>query len=355
MRKLTTLLLTSIILLSSCTADEAPRTDLEPEPEITITTVQTTTTPVTTTTSVITTTPVTTTPIITTTSEPQLSREERDRIRYEQLANDIAEAFINKDTEFVSKQFGDRSGNAFNFIKELNFTQFEITEQYRGDASYIFYFNIIVEDGTDDVFTLGGNEWELHLTDTIYLSVHRFTPKGILTERIWYMNWDSNYAIICYLFSKNLNVFETMNDFNLLAEQFEYRDFHSSNGSYIFLLSYFLNSAQYYLENEEKVWKLSPDEIVEQAEYMLGITNVDPSEFMPHGAHGWFWLYPEIVSEIINDTGMEIVLNFYGDTIYMSVAKTMKYNLEFGDRGVRIVSVELLYSNDDLVLALNGI
>ncbi|MCL2636988.1 MAG: hypothetical protein FWD48_01330 [Oscillospiraceae bacterium] len=290
-------------------------------------------------------------PVTTTAPSARQTNEER----YQQLAEQIAEAFVNKDIEFLSFQFADRSRKAFEFINDLDFIEFELIELRYNEESYewIQTLNITVEDGTDDIFTLGGRDWELRLRFDENSAIRQFSPQGVEINEL--RRYSEGYLpFICYAFSADLNVFETMNDFNLIKDNFEYQDF-SVKHSYLYRLSYFFNSIQRHLGNEERQWILTVDEVIEQAENMLGITNLDSSVMHQIGGHGWHWYYPAVVSEEITDTGAVIILDFYGDTGHLFVAKTMKYNLEFGDNGIRIVSTELLYSNDDLIMASGAI
>jgi Fe-S cluster biosynthesis and repair protein YggX len=359
MKKLIALFLAGIVLLSSCTAETPAMSEFESEPEIEIEMTE---------------------PLIEISEEPETPEEPEPEIiepepeppvrqtvdeHYLQRANEIAEAFINKDTERLSFYFADDSVRAFDFVRELDFVEFELIHHEVEEINerfleWVYYFNITVENGTDDIFTLGGKEWELRLRSEERSVVLQFSPKGTVINRLWNSTW-SDYAKICYEFSNDLEAFETMSDFNLLIYNFGddkiYDEFGFINwDSYTYRATILINRIQRLLENEERPWHhLTADEIIAQAEYMFGITNLDYSAleiFIEKGfGHGWFWRYPVLVSETFTATGAEIILNFYGDTGHLFVAKTMKYNLEFGEQGVRIVSTELLYSNDDLVIA----
>jgi hypothetical protein len=288
---------------------------------------------------------------------------------YLQCANEIAEAFINKDTERLSFHFADDSGRAFDFVKELDFIEFELIsldlevierDGERWTSEWVFYFNITVKNGTDDIFTLGGREWELRLRSEERSVVLQFSPKGTVINRLWNSTW-SDYAMICYGLSNDLEVFETMSDFNLLIYNFGddevYNEFGFINwDSYTYRVAILINRIQRIFGNEERPRHLpTADEVAAQAEYIFGITNLNYSAleiFLVRGfGHGWFWRYPVLVSEEITDSGATIVIDYYGDTGHLFVARSMKYNLEFGKQGVRIVSTELLYSNDDLIVA----
>jgi hypothetical protein len=270
----------------------------------------------------------------------------------EQLAYDIRLAFINKDTGFLSSQFGDSSGRAFNFLHQLEFAEFEFISSGFNDMywEWAFYFNIVVENGTNDIFTLGGREWELRIAAGAGSAVQLFAPLGKEVNSIW----NSTFAPMCYSFSSNLFAFETMRDFNLLKSNFAGSDAGSFT-SYSKNIGIALGSVDYNID----VWSLTADQFIEMAAYTFGITNIDRDELQTlldrDWAHGWYWHYSSLVSEEITDTGAVVVLNFYGDAAGMFVAKTMKYTLERGIDGIRFVSVELIYSNDDLVLAIGAV
>ncbi|MCL2634598.1 MAG: hypothetical protein FWD34_08820 [Oscillospiraceae bacterium] len=299
------------------------------------------------------------------------------------LATDIAQAFIEKNTEFLSQRFCDDSKNAFNFINELDFIEFEQFGKEYTYGTYIingeeeihfdgiaYYFYITVENGTDDMFTLGGREWELRLFDGEHSRIQQFSPKGKEINRL-----NSDYASMCYSFSNDLYLFESMSDFNLLKEKtielltpvYSGNMSFGSQGNveyvYYYCLLFCMERFRRLQEDDQGFRGFTVEEFMEYAEYTFGITNIDgdlirsimPGEEFFVMGHGWWWHYSELVSEEITQTGAAIIINYYGDAGYLFVAKTMKYNLEFGDKGVKLISVECLYSNDDLVLSRGAI
>jgi hypothetical protein len=350
MKKLTALFLAGVFILSSCAA-ETPAMSESEESEVIEAPIITASPPVTSQ-------PTEEIP------EPPV-RQTDEEIGGEvnlQRANTIAETFVNKDTEALSFWFVDRSERAFDFVRELDFAEFELVDYEMQEIEFnewvtpewVYYFNITVEDGTDDIFTLGGREWELRFRMDEW-PLQQFSPKGAIINKIARGTW-SGYAIICTLFSNDLHVFETMSDFNLIADMFEKRENYIYVSGYLYHLTYFISRIQHLLgSGDDEWWNLPADEITAQAASLLGIDNFDSSEVPQIMGHGWYWHYSTLVSEVFTDTGAEIIIDYYADMGYLFVAKTMKYNLEFGEQGVRIVSTELLYSNDDLVMTTGSI
>jgi len=165
-------------------------------------------------TTVVTTAPPATPPPPTTEPPPpELTPEEKLIAEYQPVADEIAEAFINKNTEYLSEMFGDRSGKGFEFLHELEFAEFSQTGTSTENGA-AFYFNIFVEYGIDDIFTLGGQEWELQLGSSWRRIIYQFSPKGKDIEDY------SEYASMCAAFSTRLHLLETMDNFNLIKQDF---------------------------------------------------------------------------------------------------------------------------------------
>ncbi|MCL2020346.1 MAG: hypothetical protein FWG70_11425 [Oscillospiraceae bacterium] len=325
---------------------------------------------------------VTTTPEITVTPEetppvttPAESDEEitwrhmkTEEERYEMLAETIMQAFLEKDTEFLSDIFEEDGGKAFEFIKELEFSEFERTGNEYNESIYnhVFYFNITVENGTDDIFTQGGREWELHLSEGSWSVVNQFSPRGMVINKSR-REWE-DFSSFCYRFSNDLSVFETMNDFNLLRDKnTERQKIWRINSGYEPLDEKQIEKNFYHTLFHNLDWfypyagysEGNINTFMELAETHYGMTNIEPEVacddyergLVLPDAHGWYWCYPVLISEELTGTNATVVINYYGDTAYMFAAKTMKYTLELKDEGARLISTELLYSNDDLVLA----
>ena len=342
MRKIVAFLLAGCMVFSACAAGEIPAENPIETPEIT-----TTPPPVTTTT------PATTTAPATTTSQPDLTPSLTDEEYRLQIAERIAEAFLNKDVDFLDRSFLDYGRKAFDFVKELDFIEFDLIEYEHKEENHTwsFYFNITVENGTDDIFTLGGREWELQLNDSFAFSAFRqFSPRGKIINE--HLNEDG-YALMCMQFSSYLRFFETMSDFNFLKEM-ERLD------GYLFYLSLW---ATLRAIDDFAPWAYEANDFIERIKYHFNIDSTIEQLIEAHPwfedsveptGHGGWWYYCELISEEYNETHGTVIINWYADTAYFIVAKTMKYNLEFGEKGVKLISTELLYSDDDLILASNG-
>jgi hypothetical protein len=279
---------------------------------------------------------------------------------YQRHAVEITQAFAEKDTGFLSQAFGDNSGAGFDFLNELEFLVFELVAEdfimYRDDTNPrnnyvmggIFHLNIAVRDGSDDIFTRGGRDWIMHLQSDGWGIVHIFAPSG--TEVTTRMGL-SDYALMCYHFSNDLLVFDTITDFNSIKENFGGRDYNNWTN---YSKNIFSALNRIYSNMELRAMR-SADEIMELAAQTFGITNIDHDDLQSlldsDWAHGWYWHYPSLVSEEITDNGAVIILNYHADMAHFLIAKTMKYTLEFTDTGVRFAAVELLYENDELIMA----
>ncbi|MCL2108482.1 MAG: hypothetical protein FWH20_03940 [Oscillospiraceae bacterium] len=290
--------------------------------------------------------------------------------RYAELAVEIIDAFLEKDTAFLSLKFADDSEVAFEFIKELEFAEFTLTgvEDYVDDWYFVYYLDIVVEDGAgaENIFTQGGREWELHLGSEERSNVLQFSPRGRKINKERWL-WDG-YAAVSYGFSNDLGIFESMTDFNTaidLSIYDEMRGFthiQSKQHSFYYLLLHCLRGAEIALTGDAEIG-YTVDEFIQRAENLFGITNIDEDylrgiledDYFYSVGHGWWWHYPELVSEEITDNGATVVISYYADSGYLFVGKTLQYNYEFTDTGAKLISVELLYSNDDLVLAKGAI
>ena len=292
----------------------------------------------------------------------------------EAIINEIISAFKNKDTEYLSQVFKDKSGNAFKFINNLTFSEFEqIGKEEDGNNGIIYYLNISVENGTDDIFTVGGREWEIHIGYGADGNIFQFSPKGKKIHKRAYLENDT--VMLCYMFSRNMQAFETMTDFNLLKNNFTHEYLF-----YLRLLGVLGNwddgSSYEYDEFSKKVYNLCgvtvnrdiftlngkqnhikcTEEVFDEngTSYDSWYINLDGKtintwDFMLPS----FWYYTELVEYSENedkDKGT-VTINYYGDMAYMFVAKTMKYYLEFNDEGIKIMAIECIYSDDNLVMA----
>ncbi|MCL2638384.1 MAG: hypothetical protein FWD48_08430 [Oscillospiraceae bacterium] len=282
----------------------------------------------------------------------------------EELAEDIKRAFVEKDVEYLSEIFGDYSKQGFDFVSELDFAEFDIVYVHTDDGRHTMYvdrriwtfvFYITVEDGEDDIFTRGGREWELQIKDNHSWSpIQQFTPIGTKIFGYWNLTEHNEYAQMCALFSSNFDVFETINDFNLIRERRNWSDnsFHTR-------LHFALKRIEELQGNEDswEGWQMPTDYVIDRAAYTFGITNINREALDEYEvpARGWFWHYPVFVSEKTTDTGVEIILDYYGDYGYLLLAKTMKYTLELGDEGVKFISVECLFSDDILILPTDSV
>jgi hypothetical protein len=108
---------------------------------------------------------------------------------------------------------------------------------------------------------------------------------------------------------------------------------------------------------------IETNDFIERAKYHfdIDITIEELIEIRPRwersvdsDGHGWYWHYSELVSEEYCENYGTVIINWFADTAYFIVARTMQYNLEFGEQGVKLISTELLYSDEDLILASNG-
>jgi len=287
----------------------------------------------------------------------------------------IMEAFKNKDTEFLAYHFG-CDERLFDFVNDLEFTEFDYTtvrdpfyeyvyedipgtngEKYVDEI--IFYYNITVKDGADDIFTQGGREWEIHFQNDELSGapfVTQFSPRGKTKERVLYTN-ESSLPNACNMFSYFMNVYDYMDDFNVLTE---------SNGTFaiysnlILMLNFF---------GDERVidgMSMDIDDFIDACEERFGITNIDkeavlslygydeknPYTMWVGAKDGYRFPFAELVSVTYTPggTSAEIDINYYADAGMMFLAKKMRYYVadidENGAASLR--GIQCVYSDDNL-------
>jgi len=284
--------------------------------------------------------------------DPAKSDEDNFHDVYKPLMFEIMEAFKNKDTEFLAYHFGARE-NAFDFVKDLDFEEFNYTTAVK-DWDYVYetapdgvkylseivwYYKIKVKNGKDDIFTKGGEDWEIHFGQG-FPAVKQFTPAGKKLDKAndHYYYVDAENA--CYQFSKTLDVFEDMSDFNLTKNgRIETEWYYNS----LLLLLYYCGER---LPNTGDGLTMRADKFAEACKRRFGI-DVD-KEFIENNSEIFYppgdsWL---LCADIADSGNGSTVINYYADAAYFQIASTMRYNYSYDENGGIIFdSVECLYSS----------
>jgi len=302
--------------------------------------------------------------------------EENYHDYFKALMYAIMEAFKNKDTEFLAYHFGCNE-MLFDFVNDLEFDEFDYTtvrdpfyeyvyedipdtdgEKYVDEI--IFYYNITVKDGADDIFTQGGREWEIHFQNDELAGapyVTQFSPRGKAKERVLFTH-ESSLPNACNMFSYFMNVYDNVvDDFNVLTE---------GNGTFaiysnlILMLNFF---------GDERVvdgMSMDIDDFIDACEERFGITNIDrdavlsvygydeknPDTIWVAGKDGYRFPFAELVSVTYSagGTSAEIDINYYADAGMLFLAKTVRYYVadidENGAASLRVI--QCVYSDDNL-------
>jgi len=284
------------------------------------------------------------------------SDEENFHDVYKPLMYEIMEAFKNKDTEFLCHWFS-ASENAFDFLDGLEFEEFNYTTAVK-DWDYVYetapdgekrlseivwYYKIKVKNGKDDIFTKGGEDWELHLGQGL-----QFTPTGKKLDKAYdhYYYVDAENA--CYQFSKTLDVFEDMSDFNLTKADKPDEMYYQN----LLLLLYYCGER---LPNTGDGLTMRADKFAEACKRRFGIDvdkefieNNSVISYPPSDSYSWL-----LCADIADSGNGSTVINYYADAAYFQIASTMRYNYSYDENGGIIFdSVEHLYSSGFPVAAL---
>jgi hypothetical protein len=263
----------------------------------------------------------------------------------------IAQAFVEKNTEFLMYPFSFYSTpGLFDFIHEVEFTEFLITgadfdiETY----NYIYYFSIKTAVGDNIFANSGETEWELHLN----YPVVQFSPVNVEMNRIHGSRSYSELVNFCQAFStyvRNIEWDGGNNAHGALIALLRLYDYNGVNeyGAGYFTTDYFIELAKY---------ALNMDFTYDMLEGLYGYISENERDrtkvYVP--AMGGSAAVSTFVSEVVTDNSATIVMNHWGDSGLMFLAETVEYNLELGERGWRLVSVNTLYSNSDINVSVRG-
>ena len=280
----------------------------------------------------------------------------------------VARAFVENDTEFLLRHFQVprdydhdpeinyfmyHDNDYFDFIKDLDIISFTQTgKEHDPDiiGVYIYYFDVQTANDRNGL-TIGnksGREWFIRSES---FSILEFSPVGRETNRM--KNNSCELTRACYNLTM-IGGFITKEENQPVDLQVGF--WSDDEGSYRGLLS------SLYMLYEPDVSDLYSgyyykDNFIELMEYVFGITEVDENIFgsvlgiTDEGLvfqHGFGPISPiaEVVSVASRGGDRTFVtINYYGDTGYLFLARTIRYTLEQGERGWRFVSIECVYDS----------
>jgi hypothetical protein len=263
------------------------------------------------------------------------------------LALKTARAFSEGDTAFLNGMFYSFTDDLFDFVHYVNYTRFHITRAiYEPDTmEFGFYINIntALGDGFKNSFN---DEWLLFLNPYVMgfspvIDGQRSEGDIITMNNLWHRERYNGLVGFCYMYSTLIQFPEP-----------EWRDELSG-----------MLHALAYINSEFDSRRFTPDSFIEAASYVFGVEinydtlrnsrllyeEEDGSEWLALPGRGLNTTTATLVSA--RSTGDErntIIINYFGDTGYLFLARQVMYELEYGEQGWRLLSVEITYEDPNV-------
>lgn len=286
------------------------------------------------------------TTITTTTTIETQSYNEQDE--FDKMANDFLISLKNcYHNYFISSTgFWDYPYSSLQGTKVDNYTIAFDKELYNLDPDNHKYtygcsykVDLDISESYCKQFPVGKSHWILEIAPGEGGSA-TFYPEGTTLTRIWY---DKDKILpateLCYRFSTLFHCYETIDDFNKLVPSTT--NIEAFNDFCIKASRFSGTNIEKIQENLKKILRINNIDFTKCSIY-------DEEQNQLHEQTGGFWTYPNITSQEYNKETKKytITIEYYADSTYIFVAKTMQYIVTENDDGsFRIKSTELLFDS----------
>jgi len=293
--------------------------------------------------------------------EPTETPIDDGELHYDKIAREFLESIKSGDYAKVAKlMWWKENTEAYRFIQDMTVDSYEIVETidplYNGEYPKYFKVKFNISQSDNDYFTAGESYWDL-MTGGYQRDVSLFRPSNY-EENIGYISnthyKDNDYSF-CYNFSHYFNIFETANDFDaFFPEDIKAAGGRNSLGHSALHFYYKVHDGEYNGNGEPLYIDVLEDYILKTT----GITGIDYTTASPFYdekenaimgcGHGWGWKYWIPVSKQYDENTniYTVVIDYFADTGFLVVAKTIEYKFTTNDDGTyKMLSTELLYDS----------
>jgi len=284
------------------------------------------------------------------------------------LALIFLDCLMKNDYDTISKMMNSNSPEAYKFINDIKFDKCEIFEEYDKTNYYgIFKLKFNISKSNNKLFPKGETYWFLQIgvASSMITGLER-CEKNSKADASFKEKEISDESYFCYLFSYCFDIYETSNDFNKTMVKSKYIPYHgikkfyettafkdmgSYGGFYDYLDKLDKNEIGYPVKHLcdyiKKTTGITEFDFIEHDDWCYEYDPVKKT-LTPEQGHGGGWSPYTVLSEKYdNNTGIyTTIIDYYSDTAYLVVAKTIKYTHKKDADGTNImISTEVTYDS----------
>lgn len=236
----------------------------------------------------------------------------------------------------------------------------EISPENEYDVLTTYLIDIHVDESRSELFPVGISRWVLitGITESGNEYIYSFKKETDVTKEISDVTFFGyNYTLFSYL--GGVNPFVSTDNFNTLVPPQSNLDLytHYIHWMYHFVYRYY-DFSRFEGEERDGFIYYSPQTFTKAAKELYGVEGLNFEvwgTYPEYCGHGGAWIYFDLVSEVKEGDIITVTINYYADTAYFLVSKSMRYKIKVkDDNNYSLLSTELLYDSN-IPLAVNSL